>query len=92
MRWPYKVRDSDISYTIRFTPVEEGFLWWKWVVFKWQVVKLFKRHWEQFNGRCFSGCHVEDRLQVLAHFNEDDKESALVLLGKYNKSLENNLT
>jgi hypothetical protein len=85
----YKCGISKIRYKLKYTPVNVGFLWWKKVVFKWQVVKEYMQHYEDVCEIDWNTEYGEyEASSVVAEFDEGDDQSAKDLLSKYEKSME----
>lgn len=85
----YKCGISNISYKLKYTPVNVGFLWWKKFVFKWQVVKEYLQHYEDV---CEIDWNTEygkyEASSVVAEFDESSEARARDVLVKFQKSLE----
>lgn len=85
----FKEGISDVKYTLSLQPITKGILWWKKVVFEWQILKMYQQHYEV---DCNYTAHVEDGqfkvISVVESFSESQEALARSRLSKYQNSLE----
>lgn len=80
---------SNVSYSLRFSPVKIGLFFWSKTVFKWQVVKLYTQNYDNFCEFTNFIDHTGFREElVVAEFDESSEARARDVLVKFQKSLE----